>query len=104
MGYVCGESIPLRVEIINETSSEVTSVESGIGAVYRFTATDNGLLMKHTERRKRFAYYSITDVPLPPGMTQDTVFTRFIDIPPIPPSFSHCPIITLRYHVFVCLN
>uniref|UniRef100_A0AC34FIA3 Arrestin C-terminal-like domain-containing protein n=1 Tax=Panagrolaimus sp. ES5 TaxID=591445 RepID=A0AC34FIA3_9BILA len=101
MGYVCGELIPLHVSIENESTSEIKSVESGIGATYIFTATDDSLFNKHTMTKKIFKKYCVEDVPLPIGMTQNTVFTRDIEIPPIPPSFDHCAIIRLQYYVFV---
>uniref|UniRef100_A0A914XUX7 Arrestin C-terminal-like domain-containing protein n=1 Tax=Panagrolaimus superbus TaxID=310955 RepID=A0A914XUX7_9BILA len=100
-GYVCGESIPIHVSIENESTSEIKSVESGIRATYIFTATENTIFNGQTMAKDIIKKYCVEDVPLPNGMTKNTVFTRDIEIPQIPPSFDHCEIIRLQYYVFV---
>ena len=66
MGYVCGESIPLRVEINNESSSEVTSIESGIRANYIFIGSHQTVVLPlDTQKRESSCSYSVVKDPLP---------------------------------------
>uniref|UniRef100_A0AC35EVM6 Arrestin C-terminal-like domain-containing protein n=1 Tax=Panagrolaimus sp. PS1159 TaxID=55785 RepID=A0AC35EVM6_9BILA len=59
----------------------------------------NQIVTKETSKK-----YCFEKIPLSVGINQSSEFTRDIEIPPIPPSFDHCDIIKLRYHVFVKVN
>lgn len=101
MGYVCGESIPLKVVIENGSSSDVKSVESGIGASYFCTAADNIPAFNHRDTKETTKTYCVEDSLVSISNNHTGEYTRNIEIPPVPPSFDHCDIIKLQYHIFV---
>uniref|UniRef100_A0A914Q9B8 Arrestin C-terminal-like domain-containing protein n=1 Tax=Panagrolaimus davidi TaxID=227884 RepID=A0A914Q9B8_9BILA len=95
-GFVCGEKIPIKIEIKNKTSMKIESIEYGIELKCLYVGTYECLCFVET-LNKETTFYVAKDFIKPES---DSTICNIL-IPPISPTFTDCSILKLEYSVFV---
>uniref|UniRef100_A0AC35GKH9 Arrestin C-terminal-like domain-containing protein n=1 Tax=Panagrolaimus sp. PS1159 TaxID=55785 RepID=A0AC35GKH9_9BILA len=100
-GYAPGEDIPVSVEIYNETSLDVTAIESGILQTYNFVGYDDGDTSGYKKTVISTKKHNFEKTPISVEKKKKTKFTHAITIPDLPPTIEDCANITIEYDVIV---
>uniref|UniRef100_A0A914QYV4 Arrestin C-terminal-like domain-containing protein n=1 Tax=Panagrolaimus davidi TaxID=227884 RepID=A0A914QYV4_9BILA len=97
-GFVCGEKIPIKIEINNETSMKIKSIEYGIElkCLYVGTFIPSWCSMSRTANVDTSTDVAVITVKDP----SNSGIYNYV-IPPLSPTFTDCSFLKLEYSIFV---
>uniref|UniRef100_A0A914QAX5 Arrestin C-terminal-like domain-containing protein n=1 Tax=Panagrolaimus davidi TaxID=227884 RepID=A0A914QAX5_9BILA len=98
-GYVCGETIPLQIDINSKASMKTESMEYGIKLKCFYTGNvEPVFLLRSAETKTKEECLSVVANSVVP--TLDSAIYNIL-IPPLSPSFVDCSFLKLQYNIFV---
>uniref|UniRef100_A0AC34GT54 Arrestin C-terminal-like domain-containing protein n=1 Tax=Panagrolaimus sp. ES5 TaxID=591445 RepID=A0AC34GT54_9BILA len=100
-GYAPGEVIPVKLEILNQTSLEVTAIEAGILQTYNFVGYDDGTTSGYRKTIISTKKHNFDTVPVKVEKNKMTVLSISLPVPELLPTLEDCANITLEYDVIV---
>uniref|UniRef100_A0A914Q506 Arrestin C-terminal-like domain-containing protein n=1 Tax=Panagrolaimus davidi TaxID=227884 RepID=A0A914Q506_9BILA len=97
-GFVCGETIPIKLEINNKTSMKIKSIEYGIElkCLYVGTFIPSWSSMSRTANVDTSTDVAVITVKDP----SNSGIYNYV-IPPLSPTFTDCSFLKLEYSIFV---